>query len=93
MVTLEPWDSHGDAKETGDAKGSDGKETAVKECSSADKRSDTSKGDNKGGEGGLGLHLLKTPAKRLIRLPTEALAVALAAEWEYQVRGGGGGGG
>jgi hypothetical protein len=30
--------------------------------------------------------VLKTPAKRMLVLPTEGLALAVAAEWEWQVR-------
>jgi chaperone required for assembly of F1-ATPase len=30
--------------------------------------------------------VLKTPAKRPLTLPTRALALAIAAEWEWQVR-------
>lgn len=31
-------------------------------------------------------HPLKTPAMRLLVVPTQALAMAVAAEWEWQVR-------
>ena len=43
-----------------------------------------------GAQGGYQLfldkHPLKTPGMQLLKLPTERLALAVAAEWEWQVR-------